>query len=96
MDRRNFITGIGTLIAGIAIEEAMPFGRVWSFPKEIQIANATSSLLVGRNAFFNSEFSQDIRLYGGALLQRRRPLWKFYYEYTRSPDVPITRDHPIL
>jgi len=37
MDRRNFLKGLGALVGGIAINEAIPFNRVWSFPKEIKI-----------------------------------------------------------
>lgn len=35
MNRRNFLGLFGAGVAGIAIEQAIPFGRVWSFPKEI-------------------------------------------------------------
>lgn len=41
MERRSFIAGISALIGGIAIEKAVPLGRVWSFPKEIKCLNAT-------------------------------------------------------
>jgi hypothetical protein len=36
MDRRQFLRGFGALIGGIALEQAIPFGRVWSFPSVIQ------------------------------------------------------------
>jgi hypothetical protein len=36
-DRRTFLKGIGTLVGGIAIEKAIPFNRVWSFPSVIKI-----------------------------------------------------------
>lgn len=39
MNRRAFLSGIGALVGGIAIEKAIPFGRVWSFPKEIKCIN---------------------------------------------------------
>ncbi len=45
MNRRSFLAGLGALIGGIAIEEAIPFGRVWSFPKSIVIAKPANSLL---------------------------------------------------
>lgn len=38
MNRRGFLKGLGALVGGIAIEQAIPFNRVWSFPKEIKIA----------------------------------------------------------
>lgn len=37
MNRRGFLKGIGAVIGGIAIDQAIPFNRVWSFPKEIVI-----------------------------------------------------------
>lgn len=37
MNRRNFLQGIAALVGGIAIEKAIPFGRVWSFPSRIVI-----------------------------------------------------------
>ena len=36
--RRNFLSLFGAGVAGIALEQAIPAGRVWSFPKEIVIA----------------------------------------------------------
>jgi len=42
MNRRGFLAGLGALIGGIAIEEAIPFGRVWSFPKEVKCVNFCS------------------------------------------------------
>jgi hypothetical protein len=35
MNRRNFLSLLGIGIAGVALDRAIPFGRVWSFPKEI-------------------------------------------------------------
>lgn len=37
MDRRSFLKGLGLIVGGVAINEAIPFNRVWSFPKEIKI-----------------------------------------------------------
>jgi hypothetical protein len=37
MERRRFLGIFVAGVAGIAIEQAIPFGRVWSFPKEIVI-----------------------------------------------------------
>src|ERR1700686_1939206 len=36
MNRRGFLGGLGAMVAGIALERAIPFGRVWSFPKVIK------------------------------------------------------------
>lgn len=35
MERRNFLKLFGGTVAGIALEQAIPLGRVWSFPKRI-------------------------------------------------------------
>lgn len=37
MDRRGFFKVLGIGLGGIALEQAIPFGRVWSFPSEIVI-----------------------------------------------------------
>lgn len=38
MDRRKFFGLLSAGIAGIALEQAIPLGRVWSFPKKIVIS----------------------------------------------------------
>jgi hypothetical protein len=38
MDRRRFLSLLGIGVAGVALDQAIPLGRVWSFPKEIVIA----------------------------------------------------------
>jgi len=40
MERRSFLTGLGTLLGGVLLEKAIPFNRVWSFPKNIVIRPA--------------------------------------------------------
>ena len=37
MNRRNFLTRLGLVAAGLALDQAIPFNRVWSFPKEIVV-----------------------------------------------------------
>lgn len=37
MNRRGFLRSIGLGIGGIALEQAIPLGRVWSFPKKIVV-----------------------------------------------------------
>ena len=39
MDRRGFLKFFSAGVAGIALEQAIPLGRVWSFPKKIVIPN---------------------------------------------------------
>lgn len=38
MDRRGFFKLFGAGVAGIALEQAIPLGRVWSFPSRIVVA----------------------------------------------------------
>jgi hypothetical protein len=40
MDRRGFLTTLLGSPAGLALEEAIPFNRVWFFPQKIRLANA--------------------------------------------------------
>ena len=40
MDRRSFLKWFSAGVAGIALEQAIPLGRVWSFPSKIVIRNA--------------------------------------------------------
>ena len=35
MNRRSFLSLFGVGVAGLALEQAIPLGRVWSFPKKI-------------------------------------------------------------
>lgn len=44
LSRRGFLSGLGALVGGIAIEQAIPFGRVWSFPKEVKCLNAVTTV----------------------------------------------------
>jgi hypothetical protein len=37
MERRSFLKGLVALVGGIALEQAIPLGRVWSFPSKIVI-----------------------------------------------------------
>src|SRR5437899_5787975 len=37
MERRGFLQLLGAGVAGIALEQAIPLDRVWSFPKKIVV-----------------------------------------------------------
>ena len=39
MNRRNFLSLFSAGVASIALEQAIPLGRVWSFPKEIVVGS---------------------------------------------------------
>ena len=45
MDRRRFLSLFGVGVAGLALEQAIPLGRVWSFPKEIVVAQSLGTML---------------------------------------------------
>lgn len=67
MDRRGFLSLLGLGVGGLAIDQAIPLGRVWSFPKEIVVAqpnlvrfvraySRTEDLMVSRfDAFYGFE-----------------------------------------
>lgn len=39
MNRRTFLTRAALVVGGLALNEVIPFGRVYSFPSEIKIAD---------------------------------------------------------
>jgi hypothetical protein len=45
MNRRNFLSLFSAGVAGIALEQAIPLGRVWSFPKKIVIRERIGSTM---------------------------------------------------
>lgn len=52
--RRGFIQGLLALAAA----QAIPFNRVWSFPKEIVIVKPKTTYLVGQNAVVNATIGE--------------------------------------
>lgn len=40
MDRRRFLSFLTAGVAGIVLEQAIPLGRVWSFPKKIVVPDS--------------------------------------------------------
>ena len=51
MDRRDFLSLFGMTAGGIALEQAIPFNRVWSFPKEISFLALPTIELVNKIDF---------------------------------------------
>lgn len=50
MNRRSFLRSLGAAVAGIALGEAIPFNRVWSFPSKIVVPVA-GEVIVGTTNF---------------------------------------------
>ena len=68
MNRRNFLSLFSAGVAGIALEQAIPLGRVWSFPKEIVIPPLP---LWNLRDDFESEFRKSFTI--GSIMQIRMP-----------------------
>ena len=62
MNRRSFLSLFGAGVAGIALEQAIPLGRVWSFPKQIVIPE---SLILPPESFLTVEWvtMQTLRMW---------------------------------
>src|SRR5260221_4777127 len=58
MNRRGFLSLFGLGVPGIALEQAIPLGRVWSFPTEIVIAEP---LEVCSSNFISTETLQILK-----------------------------------
>lgn len=37
MNRRSFLALLGAVLGGVALEQAIPLGRVWSFPSKLAL-----------------------------------------------------------
>jgi len=78
MNRRNFLSLFSAGIAGIALEQAIPLGRVWSFPKTLIIPPKT--LIIPPNNFLPTEWitAESLRMLKvrfPALYIQRGPIW---------------------
>jgi len=65
MNRRCFLSSLGALVGGLAIDQAIPLGKVWSFPSKIERIPVT--LRFHRDAFvvIHNPFLERINaLYG--------------------------------
>lgn len=66
MDRRRFLSLLGLGAAGLALDQAIPLGRVWSFPSKIiaptadqlfRVTGVQPDLVLGTgNIFLTTEF----------------------------------------
>jgi hypothetical protein len=72
MDRRRFLSLLGAGTAGLALADAIPFGRVWSFPSVIRLPG---SILVPPGA--SVRFLRIYDVYRPAILSRVDVLFGF-------------------
>ena len=74
MNRRNFLSLFSAGVAGIALEQAIPLGRVWSFPKKIVLPQFLSNGQIGRCFGFDvyeEEFAKPFKV--GTAIRVRLP-----------------------
>jgi len=63
MDRRKFFSLLGAGVAGIALEQAIPLGRVWSFPSKIVVPKPVVPLtIMGEYAASHFRVGDTIRI----------------------------------
>jgi len=75
MNRRNFLALFSAGVAGIALEQAIPLGRVWSFPKEIVIPELEWDDFPSKT-YFSKQFAI------GSTIQVRMPQRFFVGDYS--------------
>jgi hypothetical protein len=64
MNRRNFLRGLAAAVGGIALGEAIPLNRVWSFPQKIvQLNTAPLATVYYDRAAMKSLGANLIRYY---------------------------------
>jgi hypothetical protein len=56
MNRRSFLGLLGGTVAGLALEQAVPLGRVWSFPSKIIISEPVTIPCAGAGLFRPGDF----------------------------------------
>jgi hypothetical protein len=74
VNRRGFFKFLGIGVAGIALEQAIPLGRVWSFPSKIVIPEFLSNGIIGRCFGFDvydEEFAKPFKI--GTTIRIRLP-----------------------
>jgi hypothetical protein len=77
MNRRGFLGLLGGAFAGVALDRVIPFGRVWSFPKEIVIAPAPAITEPFHLAFPWDAYEKALTFYTRANIKRLDRLIRF-------------------
>jgi hypothetical protein len=97
MDRRNFIASLSAGLAGITLEQAIPFGRVWSFPKEIVIARLP--VINGGNINWRDQYSKGLasiiyqQAFNNVLARRVTAYNTFDKEYAENFRLELLASH---
>ncbi|HWF03560.1 MAG TPA: twin-arginine translocation signal domain-containing protein [Candidatus Angelobacter sp.] len=81
MDRRGFLKGLAALVGGVALEQAVPLGRVWSFPKEIKVRPSIQYSNYFGGLGLNPETLQIQRLHQGIINMHLDQLALGFAEY---------------
>lgn len=79
MDRRSFLKGIFALAAGAAIEKAIPFNRVWSFPSVVKPLNTWDDITALTDGYIVPTMFDDVLMESTT----RGGAGRFYEEYMR-------------
>jgi hypothetical protein len=65
MERRKFLALLGLSAGAAAVEQAVPLGRVWSFPKQIVLATPAQVRFIRFDVLYGfGELSQKVRFSG--------------------------------
>jgi hypothetical protein len=83
MDRRRFLSLFGLGVAGIALEQAVPLGRVWSFPSEIVIPELSSAQSIALQLSDEDHIRTSGLFLGQLKTPFARDLVRYYWEGTR-------------
>jgi hypothetical protein len=93
VNRRTLLKSLGIVIGGIVLNEAVPLGRVWSFPSEIKCLNLVedfkyTKLMMYRN-IANLGFTPvyPTRVVGDLTLMENEHLPRKSFYWLRKPST---------
>lgn len=76
MDRRSFLRGLGLLVGGVVAAEAIPLGRVWSFPREIKIYPPGTWGALKRSDYYPLKYVSVLGLSAPIEYSQLQDLWR--------------------
>ena len=78
MNRRHFLSLLTAGVAGIALDQAIPLGRVWSFPKKIVIPQGNRFLTTDEfRREFETAFALNFNSFDHSYYAIRENGWQF-------------------